>query len=267
MAEKKKYYWLKLKRDFFKRHDIRIVEAMPNGKDYILFYLKLLLESIDHEGTLRFSETIPYNEQMLSVVTNTNIDTVKSAMELFIELNMMTVYDDQTIYMTEVDKLIGSETANAERVRRHRALKAQTLQCNTLVTNGNTEIEKEKEIEQDTDTEVEVEAATATATEENQLKLVGGSLGKGVVYLTDCQLHDLMDRLGIDAFNRGVARLATWIIDKNAHVNNHYETILKWYKEDSQVKKGTGKKKTRYGDFDTEEAFENAVKRSYGGEI
>ena len=108
---------------------------------------------------------------------------------------------------------------------------------------------------------------TATATEENQLKLVGGSLGKGVVYLTDSQLHDLMDRLGLDAFNRYVDRLATFIIDKNAHVNNHYETILKWYTEDSQVKKGTGKKKARYGDFDTEEAFENAVKRSYGGEI
>ena len=49
-----KYYWLKLKRDFFKRHDIRIVEGMPNGKEYILFYLKLLCESVDHEGSLRF---------------------------------------------------------------------------------------------------------------------------------------------------------------------------------------------------------------------
>ena len=114
MAETKKYYWLKLKRDFFKRHDIRIIEEMPNGKDYILFYLKLLLESIDHEGSLRFSDTIPYNEQMLSVVTNTNIDIVRSAMKLFIDLNMMTVFDDLTIYMNEVDKLIGSETKWAE---------------------------------------------------------------------------------------------------------------------------------------------------------
>ena len=110
MPENGKYYWLKLKRDFFKRHDIRIIEEMPNGKDYILFYLKLLLESVDHEGSLRFSYTIPYNEQMLSVVTNTNIDIVSSAMKLFIELNMMSIYDDQTIYMNEVDKLIGSET-------------------------------------------------------------------------------------------------------------------------------------------------------------
>ena len=39
----KRYYWLKLKRDFFKRHDIRIIESQENGKDYVLFYLKMLL--------------------------------------------------------------------------------------------------------------------------------------------------------------------------------------------------------------------------------
>ena len=81
MAEKK-YYWLKLKNDFFKRHDIKIIEDMPNGKDYILFYLKLLVESVGHEGELRFSETIPYNENMLSTITNTNIDVVRSAIKI-----------------------------------------------------------------------------------------------------------------------------------------------------------------------------------------
>ena len=40
-----KYYWLKLHKDFFKRHDVSIIEDMPNGKDYILFYLKLLVET------------------------------------------------------------------------------------------------------------------------------------------------------------------------------------------------------------------------------
>ena len=74
-----KFYWLKLKRDFFKRHDIRIIEGMPNGKDYVLFYLKLLCESVDHEGNLRFSEQIPYNEQMLSTITDTNVDIVRNA--------------------------------------------------------------------------------------------------------------------------------------------------------------------------------------------
>jgi predicted phage replisome organizer len=151
MADKK-YYWLKLKRDFFKRHDIRIIEEMPNGKEYILFYLKLLLESIDHEGALRFSETVPYNEQMLSVITNTNIDIVRSAMKMFIELKMMDIYDDQTIYMAEVDKLIGSESWSAERVRRHRE-KQTLLQCNATVTSCNEEIDIEKEKDKETEKE------------------------------------------------------------------------------------------------------------------
>ena len=68
MATGKKFYWLKLSRDFFKRHDIRIIESQENGKDYILFYLKLLVESIDHEGQLRFSDTVPYDEKMLEKV-------------------------------------------------------------------------------------------------------------------------------------------------------------------------------------------------------
>ena len=122
MGENGKFYWLKLKRDFFKRHDIRVIEAMPNGKEYVLFYLKLLVESVDHEGSLRFNEMIPYNEEMLSVITNTNVDIVRSAMKLFVELSMVEVLDEGTIYMNEVQTLIGSaaNNDNANRQRRFR---------------------------------------------------------------------------------------------------------------------------------------------------
>ena len=95
-----KYFWLRMNKDFFKRHDIRIIESMPNGKDYILFYLKLLCESVDHEGNLRFSESIPYNEEMLSTITNTNVDIVRSAIKCFTSLNMMELLDDGTYFMT-----------------------------------------------------------------------------------------------------------------------------------------------------------------------
>lgn len=117
-----KFYWLKLKRDFFKRHDIRIIESMPNGKDYILFYLKLLCESVDHEGNLRFSESIPYSESMLATITDTNVDIVRSAVKVFAELGMMEIMDDGTYYMTEVSKMIGSaaNNDNANRQRRFR---------------------------------------------------------------------------------------------------------------------------------------------------
>lgn len=122
MAEKSRFYWLKLKRDFFKRHDIRIIESMPNGKEYILFYLKLLCESVDHDGNLRFSDQIPYSEEMLSTITNTNVDIVRSAIKIFAQLGMMEIYDDGTYFMNEVDRMIGSavDNDNANRQRRFR---------------------------------------------------------------------------------------------------------------------------------------------------
>jgi hypothetical protein len=76
---------------------------------------------------------------------------------------------------------------------------------------------------------------TATAAEEDKLKLLGGSLGKNVVYLTDNQIGILLDKMGMDASNRYVGRLADFIIEKNAHVKSHYDTILKWYEEDSKI--------------------------------
>ena len=119
MAEGR-YYWLKLKRDFFKRHDIVIIESMPNGKDYILFYLKLLCESVDNDGSLRFSDKIPYNEDMLATITRTNVDIVRNAINLFSELGMMEILDDGTFYMSEVERLIGSESSSTNAIRQKR---------------------------------------------------------------------------------------------------------------------------------------------------
>jgi len=134
-----KYYWLKLKRDFFKRHDIRIIEAMPNGKDYILFYLKLLCESVDHEGRLRFSENIPYNAQMLATITDTNKDTVDAAVKLFTELGMMEMLDDGTLYMTECERMIGSAADNDHALRQARYRERQKLLNAPSVTENVTE--------------------------------------------------------------------------------------------------------------------------------
>lgn len=129
----RKFFWLKLKDDFFKRNDIRVIESMDNGKEYVLFYLKLLLESISHEGILRFSDTIPYSEKMLSTITNTNVDIVRSALKVLKELNLIEIYDDQTLYMSEINKMIGSENSSAERVRKFRE-RSKTSQCDALVT-------------------------------------------------------------------------------------------------------------------------------------
>jgi len=153
----KKYFWLKLDRNFFKRHDIRIIESQENGKDYILFYLKLLVESIDHYGLLRFSESIPYDEKMLSIITDTNIDIVRSAIKVFRELKLMKILDDRSIFMCEVEKMIGSQSASTERVRAFRERqqlienKGNDVTCNKVKQKSNTDIDKDIDIDKDKD--------------------------------------------------------------------------------------------------------------------
>ena len=78
-------------------------------------------------------------------------------------------------------------------------------------------------------------STTATANEENKLQVWEGSLGKGVVMLTENQVGALLDELGLDGFDYYVAKLADFILDKGAKVANHYATILKWSREDATV--------------------------------
>lgn len=146
MSEKR-YYWLKLNQNFFQRQEIEIVEAMPSGKDYVLFYLKLLCLSISHEGELRFSETIPYNDSMLSTLTRTDIETVRAAVKAFRELGLMEILDDGALFMKEVQGMIGSASASegALRVARHRERK-RLLADNTSVTTALQSVTRDKEI-------------------------------------------------------------------------------------------------------------------------
>ena len=117
----KRYFWLKLQTTFFERDEIKIIESMPNGKDYIIFYLKLMLKAINDKGRLMFRDTIPYTPDMLASITQTSIDTVRVAIEAFVKLGLIQVLTDGALYMEEVKRLVGSETADAERKRLERA--------------------------------------------------------------------------------------------------------------------------------------------------
>lgn len=143
MAEKKRY-WLKLEKNFLKSPQMKVIKAMPNGKDYILFYLSLLLESIETIGHLRFTELVPYSEDMLAAVTDTNIDIVRTAVKVFCQLGLMEMFDDGTIFMTQVASMTGKESESAERVRLFRDKQKQLpLHCNTDVTKCNDNKEKQ----------------------------------------------------------------------------------------------------------------------------
>ena len=154
----KRFYWLKLKDDFFDNEKIKIMESMENGKDYIIFLLKLQVKSIKNVGHLRLNADIPYNEQMLATITNTNIDVVRSAIKILQQIGLLQILDDGTYFMAKVAELTGSEVDSAERVRQHRIriesdkTGQKALQCNNDVTKCNTDIEIEKELEKEYNT-------------------------------------------------------------------------------------------------------------------
>ena len=85
----------------------------------------------------------------LSMVLDEDENVTKLAVEALIRFGAIERWENDTFYMTALQNLIGSETQGAERVRRHRALKAEqkALQCNGGVTACNIEIDKEKDID------------------------------------------------------------------------------------------------------------------------
>lgn len=112
---------------------------------------------------------------------------------------------------------------------------------NQAVYQMDTQVSKGKYIVSDSVEVVEGSAMTDNGGESDvensaeKLECVGGKLGRGVVYLTQSQMDDLIDKLGLDGFNRYMERLANYIIEKNAYIQNHYATILKWWREDAQT--------------------------------
>ena len=222
----KRYYWLKLKRDFFKRHDIRIIEAMPNGKDYILFYLKLLCESIDHDGNLRFSEKIPYSETMLATLTDTNVDIVRSAIKVFSELGMMEVLDDGTYFMSEVERLVGSETDWAVKKRIYRE-NHPVIEDKTRTKKDNVRQEKEKELEKELEKDIKVRRFTPpTPTEVQQ-------------YCSESGHHIDADAF-VDFYNS-----KNWMVGKNK-MKDWKSAVRNWERRDKE-KNHTG---NRFNNFE-----------------
>ena len=87
----------------------------------------------------------------------------------------------------------------------------------------------------DTENDTDNDEIVDNSVDNSTLELLNGPLGKGVVLLSTAQMDSLLDQLGLDAFNHYVEKLAAFIIDKDAKVSNHYNTILKWAKEDMKV--------------------------------
>lgn len=159
MSETKRYYWLKLKSDFFDDETIKYIEEQDNGIKYSNFYLKLCLKSLKTDGKLirLVGETlIPYDITSLARLTSVDFDTVRSAMQLFEKIGLIKILETGEIYLQQIDEMIGSETDKAQIMRRSRAEKKMIgNNVSKMLPKCYTEIEKEREKEKEIDVVVE----------------------------------------------------------------------------------------------------------------
>lgn len=120
MADNKKYYYLKLKDNFFDSDELIVLESMPDGYLYSNILLKLYLRSLKNEGKLMLNERIPYNPTILSQVTRHNVGVVEKALDLFTNLGLIEKLDNGAIYMTDIQNFIGTSSTEADRKRSYR---------------------------------------------------------------------------------------------------------------------------------------------------
>ena len=158
MTEVKRYYWLKLKDDFFDEKYVKALRRLPQGDSLVIVYLKMQLKSLKTEGIIKYEGIMPDCLTELAMLLDEDENVTKLAVEALIRFGAIERWENDTFYMVALQQLIGSETQGAARVRKHRALKAQqqqALQCNSGVTDCNTDIDIEQDIEIDTEKEQE----------------------------------------------------------------------------------------------------------------
>ena len=156
MTTQKKYFWLKLKEDFFKTREIKKLRLVAGGDTFTIIYLKMQLLSIKKGGVIEYEETEGSFEEQLSLELDEKIENVKLTLMYLQSNKLIENVSESEFLLIKVPESIGSESDSAERVRRFRDKKQLlALRGNNEVTNSNTEIEKEIYKEKDIDLETE----------------------------------------------------------------------------------------------------------------
>ena len=149
----KRYYWLKLPDDFFRQKPIKKLRKIAGGDTYTVIYLKMLLISLKNDGKLYFDGVEDNFCEELALELDEEEENVKVTVQFLMAQDLLKLIDESEYELTECSRMVGSESASAERMRRLRDKK--TSQCDIGVTqllhlsDVEKEIEIEKEIEKD----------------------------------------------------------------------------------------------------------------------
>jgi predicted phage replisome organizer len=120
MSDNRKYYYLKLKENFFDSDEMIVMESMQDGIIYSNILLKLYLRSLKNGGKLMFNNRIPYNPTILAQVTRHSVGDVEKALNIFKELGIIEILDNGAIYMADIQNYIGRSSSEADRKRAYR---------------------------------------------------------------------------------------------------------------------------------------------------
>lgn len=165
MSEPKRYFWLKLHKDFFQRKEIKRLRKIAGGDTYTIIYLKMLLRSIMSDGKLYFDGLEDDFASELALDLDEKEENVQITIQYLLKSGLLEMCSDEEYYLPDTKDSTGCETAVASRVRKHRERK-KALQCNTDVTQVkqlcNGEIEKELEIDIEIEKEIDSSASTTT---------------------------------------------------------------------------------------------------------
>lgn len=230
MSDNRKYYYLKLKENYFDDDSIVLLESMQDGVLYSNILLKLYLKSLKHGGRLQLDEDIPYTAQMIATITRQQIGTVERALQIFLKLGLVEVLDSGTFYMSNIELLIGQSSTEAERKR---AARLQNKALSALRTSGGhlsdirppeIEIELEKEIE----IKREIEKVRP---ETGHLSHTYGRYQN--VFLTDEELADLQASFPA-VWEQYIEKLSEYMASTGKRYQSHAVTIRRWAGEDAK---------------------------------
>lgn len=256
MAENRRYYWLKLKEDFFTDKRIKRLRRISGGDTYTIIYLKLLLLSLKNSGKIYYDGVETDFIKELALTIDETEDDVMVTVNYLVAQNLMEIIvENDEYFLTEIPNLIGSETASTRRSRKSRAYREnqKVLQCNTNATLGNllqqncnTEIEKEIDIELEKEGERKKQSLPPTLYGEYKN-----------IRLTDEEYQRLTDKLQGHT-DTMIEKLSRYIKSSGKIYQDHYVTILNWYEQDkerlSQINNKSGSSKTystNYEDSDS----------------
>lgn len=159
--ENKKYFWFKLKEDFFHSKEIKIIRKMPSGADILIVLFKLQLHSLKTGGIIEIDGLCDTVEDELSILIDEDPQLIKLSLLALSKFSLINTTNESDIKMLLHEELVGQETASTIRSRKSRAksklenkTEKKALQCNIEATNCNTDIEKELDIEKENKEEI-----------------------------------------------------------------------------------------------------------------